>query len=159
MLPLFFDTTSQYAVNCEVLYPSEKPFEIGKADILTEGKDVTIIANGHLVWEALEAYNSLTKIGINAEVINFATIKPLDISTLLKSVEKTGRVVTAEEHQKNGGLGDSVAQALALHKPCPMEMVGVNDSFGESGKPDQLMKKYGLDSSAIVDAVKSVLKR
>jgi transketolase len=83
----------------------------------------------------------------------------LDISTLLKSIEKTGRVVTAEEHQKNGGLGDSVAQALALHKPCPMEMVGVNDSFGESGKPDQLMKKYGLDSSAIVDAVKSVLKR
>ena len=139
--------------------PSEKPFEIGKADILTEGKDVTIIANGHLVWEALKAYNSLTKIGINAEVINFATIKPLDISTLLKSVEKTGRVVTAEEHQKNGGLGDSVAQALALHKPCPVEMVGVNDSFGESGKPDQLMKKYGLDSAAIVEAVKSVLKR
>ncbi len=137
----------------------EKPFLIGKADILTEGDDVTIIANGHLVWEALQAYNSLEEIGIRAEVINFSTIKPLDIKTLLKSVKKTGRVVTAEEHQRNGGLGDSISQALSLNNPCPMEMVAVNDSFGESGKPDQLLKKYGLDAKNIISAVQRVLKR
>ena len=137
----------------------EKPFIIGKADILTEGEDVTIIANGHLVWEALEAYNSLKEIGIKAEVINFSTIKPLDIKTLLKSTKKTGRVVTAEEHQRNGGLGDSVSQALSLNNPCPIEMVAVNDSFGESGKPDQLLKKYGLDAKNIISAVQRVLKR
>jgi transketolase len=137
----------------------EKPFLIGKADILTEGNDVTIIANGHLVWEALEAYNSLEEIGIRAEVINFSTIKPLDIKTLLKSVKKTGRVVTAEEHQRNGGLGDSISQALSLNNPCPMEMVAVNDSFGESGKPDQLLKKYGLNAKNIISAVQRVLKR
>ncbi|MDG1710079.1 MAG: transketolase family protein [Schleiferiaceae bacterium] len=137
----------------------EKPFLIGKADILTEGDDVTIIANGHLVWEALQAYNSLKEIGIRAEVINFSTIKPLDIKTLLKSAKKTGRVVTAEEHQRNGGLGDSISQALSLNNPCPMEMVAVNDSFGESGKPDQLLKKYGLDAKNIISAVQRVLKR
>jgi transketolase len=137
----------------------EKPFLIGKADILTEGDDVTIIANGHLVWEALQAYNSLEEIGIRAEVINFSTIKPLDIKTLLKSVKKTGKVVTAEEHQRNGGLGDSISQALSLNNPCPMEMVAVNDSFGESGKPDQLLKKYGLDAKNIISAVQRVLKR
>ena len=137
----------------------EKPFLIGKADILTEGDDVTIIANGHLVWEALQAYNSLEEIGIRAEVINFSTIKPLDIKTLLKSVKKTGRVVTAEEHQRNGGLGDSISQALSLNNPCPMEMVAVNDSFGESGKPDQLLKKYGLNAKNIISAVQRVLKR
>ena len=137
----------------------EKPFLIGKADILTEGNDVTIIANGHLVWEALEAYNSLEEIGIRAEVINFSTIKPLDIKTLLKSVKKTGKVVTAEEHQRNGGLGDSISQALSLNNPCPMEMVAVNDSFGESGKPDQLLKKYGLNAKNIISAVQRVLKR
>ena len=137
----------------------EKPFLIGKADILTEGDDVTIIANGHLVWEALQAYNSLEEIGIRAEVINFSTSKPLDIKTLLKSVKKTGRVVTAEEHQRNGGLGDSISQALSLNNPCPMEMVAVNDSFGESGKPDQLLKKYGLDAKNIISAVQRVLKR
>ena len=137
----------------------EKPFIIGKADILTEGEDVTIIANGHLVWEALEAYNALKKIDISAEVINFSTIKPLDIQTLLKSVKKTGKVVTAEEHQRNGGLGDSISQALSLNNPCPMEMVAVNDSFGESGKPDQLLKKYGLDAKNIISAVQRVLKR
>ena len=137
----------------------EKPFLIGKADILTEGDDVTIIANGHLVWEALQAYNSLEEIGIRAEVINFSTIKPLDIKTLLKSVKKTGKVVTAEEHQRNGGLGDSISQALSLNNPCPMEMVAVNDSFGESGKPDQLLKKYGLNAKNIISAVQRVLKR
>ena len=137
----------------------EKPFVIGKADILTEGEDVTIIANGHLVWEALEAYNALKQIGISAEVINFSTIKPLDLETLLKSAKKTGKVVTAEEHQRNGGLGDSISQALSLNNPCPMEMVAVNDSFGESGKPDQLLKKYGLDAKNIISAVQRVLKR
>ncbi len=137
----------------------EKTFQIGKADILTEGSDVTIIANGHLVWEALEAYNYLIANGISAEVINFSTIKPLDIKTLLKSVSKTGKVVTAEEHQRNGGLGDSISQALSLNNPCPIEMVAVNDSFGESGEPAQLLKKYGLDAENIIKAVNKVMKR
>tara|TARA_B100000780_G_scaffold11487_1_gene7880 strand:+ start:2028 stop:2978 length:951 start_codon:yes stop_codon:yes gene_type:complete len=137
----------------------EKTFQIGEADILTEGSDVTIIANGHLVWEALEAYNYLIANGISAEVINFSTIKPLDIKTLLKSVSKTGKVVTAEEHQRNGGLGDSISQALSLNNPCPIEMVAVNDSFGESGEPAQLLKKYGLDAENIIKAVNKVMKR
>ncbi|MGA1777918.1 MAG: transketolase family protein [Schleiferiaceae bacterium] len=139
--------------------PANKPFVIGQADVLTEGTDVTICANGHLVWEALEAVNALEAEGIRAEVINFATIKPLDLDTLLASVRKTGRVVTAEEHQRHGGLGDSIAQALAMHRPTPMEMVAVNDSFGESGTPAQLLTKYGLDAANIVAAAKRVLTR
>ena len=132
--------------------PADKPFIIGKADVLLEGSDLTIAATGHLVWEALEASNSLAAQGISAEVINFATIKPFDTEALLKSVHKTGRVVTAEEHQRHGGLGDLVAHTLGMHRPAPIEMVAVNDSFGESGTPAQLMDKYGLNATAIVEA-------
>jgi transketolase len=139
--------------------PADRPFVIGKADVLTEGSDVTICANGHLVWEALEAANALEAKGIKAEVINFSTIKPLDIETLLSSVRKTGHVVTAEEHQRHGGLGDSIAQALGMNFPIPIEMVAVNDSFGESGTPAQLLTKYGLDAAHIVAATGRVLSR
>ena len=134
-------------------------FEIGKALMLNEGKDVTIFATGHLVWKAIEAGEQLAAQGVNAEIINIHTIKPLDREAVLASVNKTRCVVTAEEHQMNGGLGDSIAQLLALELPTPIEMVAVNDSFGESGTPDQLMTKYGLDTVNIVDAVKKVLAR
>jgi transketolase len=139
--------------------PADQIFEIGKAVTLTEGKDVTIIATGHLVWKAIEAEAKLAEEGISVEIINIHTIKPLDEETILKSVKKTRRVVTAEEHQMNGGLGDSVAQLLTRNIPAPQEFVAVNDSFGESGTPDELMKKYGLDSVNIIDAVKKVIKR
>ena len=134
-------------------------FEIGKALMLNEGKDVTIFATGHLVWKAIEAGEQLAAQGIDAEIINIHTIKPLDREAVLASVNKTRCVVTAEEHQMNGGLGDSIAQLLARELPTPLEMVAVNDSFGESGTPDQLMTKYGLDTVNIVDAVKKVLAR
>ncbi len=134
-------------------------FEIGKALMLNEGKDVTIFATGHLVWKAIEAGEQLAAQGVNAEIINIHTIKPLDREAVLASVNKTRCVVTAEEHQMNGGLGDSIAQLLARELPTPLEMVAVNDSFGESGTPDQLMTKYGLDTVNIVDAVKKVLAR
>ena len=137
----------------------DTPFVIGKADVLTEGSDVTIAACGHMVWEALEAANTLEAEGISAEVINFATIKPFDKEALLKSVRKTGRIVTAEEHQRNGGLGDSVAQVLGMEHPAPMEMIAVNDSFGESGKPAELLAKYGLDAPHIAEAARQVMKR
>lgn len=137
----------------------DQTFEIGKAVMLNEGKDVSIIATGHLVWKALEAAEQLAEKGIQAEVINIHTIKPLDEEALLKSVSKTKCVVTAEEHQMNGGLGDSVAQLLARKLPSPQEFVAVNDSFGESGTPDELMKKYGLDTVNIVAAVEKVIKR
>ena len=127
-----------------VFTPADQEFNIGEAVMLNEGTDVTIVATGHLVWEAIEAGHILAEMGINAEVINIHTIKPLDASAILKSVEKTGCIVTAEEHQMNGGLGDSIAQLLALKRPTPIEMVAVNDSFGESGKPSDLMEKYGL---------------
>ena len=142
-----------------VFTPADQEFNIGEAVMLNEGTDVTIVATGHLVWEAIEAGHILAEMGINAEVINIHTIKPLDASAILKSVEKTGCIVTAEEHQMNGGLGDSIAQLLALKKPTPLEMVAVNDSFGESGKPSDLMEKYGLTRSDIVKSVKKVLKR
>ncbi|MDG1219866.1 MAG: transketolase C-terminal domain-containing protein, partial [Schleiferiaceae bacterium] len=129
------------------------------ADVLTTGSDVTIAACGHLVWEALEAANALEAEGISAEVINFSTIKPLDKKALLGSVGKTGRLVTAEEHQRNGGLGDSLAQLLALEMPSPVEMVAVNDSFGESGTPAQLMDKYGLNTKSIIASVHRVMSR
>ncbi|MGW8123220.1 transketolase family protein [Roseivirga echinicomitans] len=142
-----------------VFTPADQKFEIGKALKMIEGKDVTIFATGHLVWEAIEAEAVLAKEGISVEVINIHTIKPLDVQAIIESAKKTGCVVTAEEHQMNGGLGDSVAQTLALHRPTPLEMVAVNDSFGESGTPEQLMKKYGIDAENIVKAVKRVMKR
>ena len=134
-------------------------FEIGKAITLEEGNDLTIIATGHLVWEAIEACKALKEININAEVINIHTIKPLDRDAIIKSVKKTKCVVTAEEHMLNGGLGESIAQLLSRELPTPLEMVGVNDTFGESGTPRQLMEKYGLTSSDIVKASKKVVSR
>jgi len=139
--------------------PADTTFQIGVADVLTTGSDVTIAACGHLVWEALEAANALEAEGISAEVINFSTIKPLDKKALLGSVGKTGRLVTAEEHQRNGGLGDSLAQLLALEMPSPVEMVAVNDSFGESGTPAQLLDKYGLNTKSIIASVHRVMSR
>lgn len=139
--------------------PADQKFEIGKALMLNEGTDVTIIATGHLVWKAVEAGEKLAEKGISAEIINIHTIKPLDNEAILASVKKTRCVVTAEEHQMNGGLGDSVAQLLSRHLPTPQEFVAVNDSFGESGTPDQLMTKYGLDTLNIIEAVERVMKR
>jgi transketolase len=139
--------------------PADQKFEIGKAVMLNEGTDVTILATGHLVWKAIEAGHKLAEKGINAEIINIHTIKPLDDEAILKSVGKTKCVVTAEEHQMNGGLGDSVAQLLGRQLPAPLEMVAVNDSFGESGTPDQLMEKYGLSTDNIVAAAERVISR
>ena len=139
--------------------PVDEKFVIGKAQMLQEGTDVTIFACGHLVWKAIEALPILKNRGINAELINIHTIKPLDVEAVLKSVRKTRCVVTAEEHQCNGGLGDSIAQVLALNMPCPMEMVAVNDEFGQSGTPDELLKAYHLDTPDIVEAVKKVVGR
>jgi transketolase len=139
--------------------PEKQSFEIGKAILLTEGTDVTIIATGHLVWEALEAAKNLNEKGISAEVVNIHTIKPLDETAILNSVAKTGCVVTAEEHNYLGGLGESVARVLAQHKPTPQEFVATNDTFGESGTPAQLMTKYGLNSEAIFKAAQKVIKR
>jgi transketolase len=138
---------------------ADQKFEIGKAVTLQEGKDVSIFATGHLVWKAIEALEILEQQGISAELINIHTIKPLDNQAVLKSAAKTKCVVTAEEHQMNGGLGDSIAQLLSRNTPAPQEFVAVNDSFGESGTPDELMTKYGLDTINIVDAVKRVIKR
>lgn len=142
-----------------VFTPENQNFKIGEAVMLNEGTDVTILATGHLVWEAIEAGHILAEQGIHAEIINIHTIKPLDANAIVKSVNKTGCVVTAEEHQMNGGLGDSVAQLLALTKPTPLEMVAVNDSFGESGVPAKLMEKYGLTRKEIVSSTLKVLKR
>lgn len=139
--------------------PFDSEFEIGKGIKLKSGKDVTIIATGHLVWKSLEAADILETLGINAEVINIHTIKPLDNKLILESVEKTNCVVTAEEHQIFGGLGDSVAQLLARHNPKPIEYVAVMDKFGQSGKPEQLMKHYGLDTENIVEAAKKAVNR
>ncbi len=139
--------------------PENQKFEIGKAITLNEGTDVSIFATGHLVWKAIEAGHALAAKGINAEIINIHTIKPLDAKAVLDSVRKTRCVVTAEEHQMNGGLGDSICQLLARNLPTPVEMVAVNDSFGESGTPDQLMLKYGLDASNIVAAAEKVIAR
>lgn len=137
----------------------DEPFVIGKAIQLTEGADVTIVATGHLVWEALQASEQLETMGIHAEVINIHTIKPLDEGAILKSIAKTGCIVTAEEHNKFGGLGESVARCLTQNNPVPQEFVAVNDSFGESGTPAQLMEKYNLNDKAIIAAVQKVLKR
>ena len=137
----------------------EEKFEIGKGIQLTEGTDVTIVATGHLVWEALQASEELEAQGISADVINIHTIKPLDEDIILKSVAKTGCIVTAEEHNIIGGLGESVARTLALNTPTPQEFIGTNDTFGESGTPAQLMEKYGLNAISIVNAVKKVISR
>ncbi len=139
--------------------PEDQKFEIGKAIKLTEGTDVTIVATGHLVWEALEASRVLHEKGISAEVINIHTIKPLDDKAILDSVAKTGCIVTAEEHNFLGGLGESVSRVLAKHNPTPQEFVATNDTFGESGTPAQLMEKYGLNSAAIVKATEKVIGR
>ena len=142
-----------------VFTPADQKFEIGKAVMLNEGTDVSIFATGHLVWKAIEAGEKLAEMGISAEIINIHTIKPLDEEAVLKSAKKTKCIVTAEEHQMNGGLGDSIAQLLARNNPLPIEFVAVNDSFGESGTPDQLMKKYGLEAVNIVEAVERAIKR
>ena len=142
-----------------VFTPENQTFEIGKAVLLNEGSDVTILATGHLVWEAILAGEALAEKGISAEIINIHTIKPLDDAAILASVAKTGCVVTCEEHNILGGLGESVSRLLATHTPAPMEFVGVKDSFGESGTPAQLMKKYGLDATDIVAASEKVISR
>jgi transketolase len=139
--------------------PENGEFVIGKAVLLNEGTDVTIVATGHLVWQALLAAEELEKEGISAEVINIHTIKPLDEEAILKSVGKTGCVVTAEEHNHLGGLGESVSRVLVKNNPLPQEFVATNDTFGESGTPEQLMDKYKLNSAAIIEAAKKVLKR
>ncbi len=141
------------------IFTGGRPFVIGKADKMIEGTQVSIFATGHMVWLAIEAEAMLAEKGISAEVINIHTIKPLDVEAILTSVQKTGCAVTCEEHQINGGLGDSVAQVLSRFNPSPLEMVAVNDSFGESGTPTQLLKKYGLSSENIVAAAEKVIKR
>lgn len=139
--------------------PEDMPFEIGKAAVLSEGTDVTIVATGHLVWEALQAADALEQEGISAEVINIHTIKPLDADAILKSVTKTGCIVTAEEHNYLGGLGESISGVLAQNKPAPQEFVAVNDVFGESGTPEALMEKYGLNAKSIVEKAKKAVSR
>ena len=142
-----------------VFMPADEKFIVGKGIQLTEGTDVTIVATGHLVWESLQAAERLESEGFSVEVINIHTIKPLDEEIILNSVAKTGCIVTAEEHNKLGGLGESVARTLALNTPTPQEFIATNDTFGESGTPEQLMKKYGLDADAVVTAVKKVISR
>lgn len=137
----------------------DKKFVIGEAILLNEGADVSIFATGHLVWEAIKAGETLEAKGINAEIINIHTIKPLDIKAILDSVNKTKCAVTAEEHMRNGGLGDSISQVISHNNPIPIEYVAVNDSFGESGTPDQLMEKYGLNAKAIVAAAEKAIAR
>ena len=139
--------------------PADQKFEIGKALFLNEGSDVSIFATGHLVWKALEACEILSEKGINAEIINIHTIKPLDKDAVLKSIRKTGCAVTAEEHQINGGLGDAIAHVLSNSFPSPLEFVGVMDVFGESGVPELLMKKYGLEAENIVAAAEKAISR
>ncbi len=139
--------------------PEDMPFEIGKAWIMQEGTDVSVLATGHLVWEAVEAVEKLESEGISVELINIHTIKPLDEEAVLRSIKKTGAVVTAEEHNRFGGLGESISALLTNKFPVPQEFVAVDDQFGESGKDFELMKKYGLDAAHIYQAVKKVLKR
>jgi len=137
----------------------ETPFKIGKAEIFREGKDVSLIACGPLVYEALKAAETLSKEGIEAEVINNHTIKPMDKEIILESVKKTGCVVTVEEHQAAGGMGSAVCEILAQEYPVPVEIVGVKDRFGESGEPEELLKAFGLTEKEIIEAVKRVIKR
>ena len=137
----------------------DETFIIGKALKLNEGSDVTIVATGHLVWEAIQACQILEKKGISVDLLNIHTIKPLDSDAILESISKTGCLVSAEEHNMYGGLGESVSHVLSVHQPCPMEMIAVKDSFGESGTPEELMIKYGLKDKNIVDAVEKVMSR
>ncbi|HLK29679.1 MAG TPA: transketolase C-terminal domain-containing protein [Puia sp.] len=141
------------------IFTSDLPFEIGKAQIFSEGTDVSIFACGHLVWKAIEAGQILQAKGISVEVINIHTIKPIDADAVLKSITKTKCAVTAEEHNIIGGLGDSIAQVASKNLPIPIEYVGTNDTFGESGIPDQLLEKYGLTAQHIVDAAEKVMAR
>ena len=134
-------------------------FEIGKGIVLNEGKDVTIVATGHLVWESILAGQKLSEMGISAEIINIHTIKPIDNALILKSISKSRCLVSAEEHNFLGGLGESISRVLSENDPVPQEFVATNDTFGESGSPSKLMDKYGLNSDAIVNAVKKVLSR
>ena len=142
-----------------IFTPENANFQIGKADVLTEGTDVTIIACGHLVWKSIEAAKQLAEQGISAEIINMHTIKPLDEAAILKSIAKTRCVVTAEEHMMNGGLGESEAKVIVTNDLIPQEFVAVNDKFGESGPPMELMTKYGIDTVNVVEAVKRVISR
>ena len=139
--------------------PEDQPFEIGKAIVMNEGKDVTIFATGHTVWEALLAADALEEDGIKAEVIDIATIKPLDEAAVIASASKTGAVVVAEEHNMAGGLGEAIAGVLAANKPTPVEFVNGEDKFGQSGTPAALMQAYGLDAPHIAQAAKKALKR
>jgi transketolase len=141
------------------IFMPEGQFKIGKAILMNEGKDVSIFATGHLVWKALEAARQLESEGLSVELINIHTIKPLDSEAILKSVAKTKCAVVCEEHNRIGGLGSSVAALLAQELPTPIEFVAVNDSFGESGTPDQLLTKYGLDTPNVIEAARKVLKR
>ena len=141
------------------MFTDNLPFVIGKALTLRDGKDVTIFATGHLVWHALEAAKQLETEGVSCEVVNIHTIKPLDTAAIIESVKRTRAVVSAEEHQMNGGLGSAIAEVLAKNLPTPQEFVGVNDSFGESGTPDELLAKYGLGIVDVIAAVKKVLTR
>lgn len=137
----------------------DQKFEIGKAQILSEGKDISIFACGHLVWKAIEAGRILEEKGYSVELINIHTIKPLDVAAIVKSISKTGCAVTCEEHNIIGGLGDAVAQVAARNLPVPIEYIGTYDTFGESGKPEELLKKYGLDTPNIVEAAEKVIAR
>lgn len=141
------------------IFTTGMPFEIGKAQVFNEGADVSIFACGHMVWKAIEAGRILEEKGIHADIINIHTIKPLDTEAVLQSIRKTKCAVTVEEHNIIGGLGDAIAQAAAKNFPIPIEYVGTNDTFGESGTPMQLLQKYGLDTPNIVDAVEKVVKR
>ncbi len=141
------------------IFTKEEDFKIGKAQILNEGKDISIFACGHLVWKAVEAARILEARGISVDLINIHTIKPLDTDAIIASIKKTGCAVTAEEHNILGGLGDSIAQTAAKNHPIPIEYIGTNDTFGESGKPEDLLVKYGLDTDNIVAAADKVLAR
>ena len=142
-----------------IFIPEDAPFEIGKAQVLRRGNDATIIACGHLVWPALQAAKALAEEGISVSVINMHTVKPLDEDAVVKAAKESGAVVTAEEHMRNGGLGEAVAGVLARVYPVPQEFIAVNDSFGESGKPMDLMAKYGLDTENIVKATRKTIAR
>jgi transketolase len=142
-----------------IFSPTDEPFVIGKAQSFAEGSDVSIFACGHMVWKAIEAAKKLEEQGISVDLLNIHTIKPLDTEAVLASLRKTKCAVTVEEHNVIGGLGDSIAQAAAKNFPVPIEMIGTNDTFGESGKPTDLLKKYGLESDNIIEAVQKVIKR
>jgi transketolase len=142
-----------------IFSPTDEPFVIGKAQSFAEGSDVSIFACGHMVWKAIEAAKKLEEQGISVDLLNIHTIKPLDTEAVLASIRKTKCAVTVEEHNVIGGLGDSIAQAAAKNFPVPIEMIGTNDTFGESGKPTDLLKKYGLESDNIIAAVQKVIKR